>query len=123
MTTGRYLQPKRTAQLVAFGLAVVAAGLLALVPADGQTLVDANGRGVLVTLAVPVALTLVPLLLVGRAWVVGSIVCAALLAAAVVVGLLSIGVFFLPALIAAVVGAALSPRRSSPAPAPQPARA
>lgn len=116
---------KRAVQILALVLAVaglVTAGLLPLATSvtetsDGvrevtrETLLAQNGPGILAILAVPVILTLVPVLLRGRAWFRGSIVCGVLLALGIGPAMMSVGFFFVPALLAAGVGMILPPRR------------
>jgi hypothetical protein len=119
------------AQAAALGLAVAASVALCLLPfvsastsssttsADGEvrstestaTLLEDQGAGVLLVLAVPVLLTLLPLLV--RPVAVAA-VCTAALGLLVVVTGFSIGLLYLPALVAAVVAVGLRmdrPRR------------
>ncbi len=125
----RYLSAKRAVQLVALVLAVAAASALAVLPTyiemsvtsdgaqsvRGATLVEANGLWAAFLLAVPVVVAALPLLARGRAWQPLSIASVVLLFGCVIVGFLSIGWYFLPAAIAAAVGAGLSPRPNTAA--------
>lgn len=113
--------------LVAFALAVLAAvGLLVLptvatssasVEAGGTvsrtegsaTLLETEGASALVLVAVPVALTLIPLLVSDRRRRWTTIVCTVLLAVGVLLALMSIGVAFVPALAALIVACLRSP--------------
>ncbi|MFC7403486.1 hypothetical protein [Georgenia alba] len=112
--------PKQVAQLLAVVLALATSIAYLFVPAyegvvsDGTTettttatLLEENGPHVLAVLAFPVLLTLLPLLVRGRAarWV--GPVSVALLATFVVLGGFSIGLFYVPALLASVFGLAL----------------
>lgn len=77
------------------------------------TLVQSDGWSVLVPLAVPVAIAGVPLALRRTRWRRGALVAASvLLLAFVVAGLLSIGVYYLPAAVAMVMAAIVDGRRS-----------
>ncbi|TDE95830.1 hypothetical protein EXU48_06095 [Occultella glacieicola] len=115
---GRHRRPpltRRFAHKVALGLAVAAFVALVLVPiflvpdqgtADSPadieriSLIALSGPGVLVALAIPVLLAGLPLLLRGR---ITAVLTAVLLFAFAIFTLLGIGVFFLPAALAAVV--------------------
>lgn len=124
----RYLSPKRVVQIAALALALTAALMIAVLPmytemtvsSDGTestsraTVLEVNGLWVLVLIAVPVLLAALPLSARGRAWQPLSITSAALLSACVVLGMVSIGLFFLPAAVVAIVGACLSPRSTRP---------
>jgi len=63
---------------------------------------------------VPIVLALVPLLLRGRSWPVWSIVCTVLLGVFAIVGSLSLGLFFIPGFVVALVALFLRPRRRMP---------
>jgi len=80
------------------------------------TLVQVNGPGVLVVLAVPVAVAVLPLLArrVGAFFAL-RVTTAVLLVAMSVLGGLSVGMLFAPAAVVAVVAAALPGRRAAPA--------
>lgn len=137
-----YWTARRVVQIVATAFALAAAFLAAFGPAyssvtetvdeAGQTttqatsatLVEVNGAWVLIVLAVPVLLAAMPLGATGRWWQPLSIASAVLLIIVVVVGSLSIGWFYIPAMIAAIVavflptrsGAARARTRASPSP-------
>jgi hypothetical protein len=121
-------------QLVALVLSVAASLLLLVLPvyessttsssgaemSGTSTLLETQGPGVMVTLAVPILLTAVPLLLQGRARGAVSLVCTLLLGIGTLLALLSIGVFYLPALvcsIAATTAAFRPPASAQPGPA------
>lgn len=116
--------PRRRAdvwQVAALALSVLASLLLLVVPffggtsvtgsSDGTqtertvTLLESQGVGVLVPLGIPVLLMLVPLYPSGaaRRWV--SLACTVLLGAFALLALLSVGVFYLPALVCAIAAA------------------
>lgn len=118
-------------QIAALVLAVIASLLLLVVPAFGGTsvtessdgtqvertvtLLESEGSGVLLPLGIPVLLMLLPLYPRGgaRRWI--SLVCTILFGAFSLLALLSIGVFYLPALvcsIAATTAAMSEPPRS-----------
>lgn len=127
------MSPSRICQLVAVALAVAAGLLLLLLPVYGgtstsmdgsgvtttttthATLAEENGRGVYALLLVPVVLTALPLIAVGTTYRVVSWVAAALLAACCLLALLTIGVFYLPALAMLVTGAVLAASGAAPA--------
>jgi hypothetical protein len=111
-----YRTTARVWQFVAFGLACAAAVLLLVLPlytgttttAAGTedftaTLLEVNGPDVLVPLLVPVLLTAVPLLVPSGRLPGVTIACAALLVFFMALGGTSIGLFYAPAAIAAVV--------------------
>jgi hypothetical protein len=88
------------------------------------TLVEANGRGVLVTMAVPLVITLVvaALLLYRRRQQVAvaiATVLVALLAVATVLAMLSVGAFVLPVVAALVVALVAEHRRDALAAHPE----
>lgn len=120
-----YWNSKRIVQLTALVLALLAYLALAFaVPvystystdssgsgtSGDQTLVEANGIAVLFVMAIPVVLTAIPLIVRGRAWPTVSLVTGLLVVAFVLIASLSIGWFFVPAMIAAIVAVALPPR-------------
>jgi protein-S-isoprenylcysteine O-methyltransferase Ste14 len=104
-------------QLVAAGLALVAAAVVITVPLYSQvsstsagdqqtrssTALSVVGPTILLTLLVPVLGAALPLAARGRAWQPLSVVSAAVLAVFVLLGLLSVGWFFIPALIVSVI--------------------
>lgn len=115
--------------MVAFILAVVGALIAAFAPlgremgttgyADGTTVTwslsvsifQTDGAWVLVVVSVPVLLTLLPLIVHRRG---ARVITAVLLWVCCVIGLFSVGMFFVPAAIAMTVAAA----RREPVPAP-----
>ncbi|TDE95834.1 hypothetical protein EXU48_06115 [Occultella glacieicola] len=118
-----YRTPARVWQFVAFGLACAAIVVLLVLPLysgtrstpDGTeditaTLLEVNGPGALVPMLVPVLLTAVPLLVPSGRLPGVTIACAALLVFLMVLGGATIGLFYAPAAIAAVV-ALLARRR------------
>jgi hypothetical protein len=116
-----FLDARRVVQLVALLLAIAAAVFLVFAPtgtgvtssvdADGTvtttehavTLLDVNGGGVLGVLLAPVVFTLVPALWVGRGRTVAAIAGTVLLGLLCVAGMMTIGVFYLPAALAAAL--------------------
>ena len=111
--------PARVLQGVAFSLAVAGGIALLLIPTytsvssvggpgipdtpevtEHLTLLAVNGPSILVPLLIPVFLTGLPLLIRGNPWRGVSIAATVLLAAFAVLGLASIGLFYLPALFA-----------------------
>lgn len=103
-------------QLGALGLSLLGSLLLLVLPiyssttassdspetTTTRTLLEVEGLRVLPVLAVPVLLTLLPLYPKGaaRRWV--ALVCTVLLAVGSLLGLASIGLFYLPALVCAI---------------------
>lgn len=87
----------------------------ATAPAAPASALAVNGPGLLGPMLIPVLFTLAPLLVRGRAWRPASIVCAVLLGMTVLVALLTISMFYLPALVASIVGASLRAPRAVPA--------
>ena len=120
---------KRLLQWIALVLGVAASALLAFLPVysgvtsdsngisieTSATLVQVNGPSVLILLAIPITISLVPLFTRGRAWQPLSIAAAILLGIVVFLGILSIGIFFMPAMIVEVIAACLPTRAASPA--------
>ena len=120
-----YWKPKRVAQLIALVLASVAATVVLFVPSyttatlDSQgnetigsrTVWEVNGPIFLLVMAIPVAITILPLLVRGPTWPVVSVIAAALIGLFAVVGLLTIGFYFIPAVGAELIAVFLSPRR------------
>lgn len=123
---------KRWLQIVALVLVLAAAAALLVLPmyesvttgSDGsevdstQTLLEVNGPWLLVLLAIPVALAAMPLFAYGRIWAVLSIVSACLLWACVILGGLTIGVFFVPGALLAVIAACVPVRSTRTAASP-----
>jgi hypothetical protein len=112
-------------QVVALGLSMLASLVLLVIPAFGgtsassegggeithaTTLLESEGPRVLLVLLIPVVLTLVPLLVRGRGRGPVSVLAALLLGAGALVGLASIGAFYLPALIFAIAAATAAVR-------------
>jgi hypothetical protein len=121
-------------QVVALGLSLLASLVLLVVPAFGgtsassetggrevvrtTTLLESEGPRVLLILLIPVILTLLPLLVRGRARRQVALACTLLLALGALVGLASIGAFYLPALIFAIAATtAAMTERGGPQPA------
>lgn len=110
-----FLDARRLVQLAALALAVAAAAFLLGYPtysgrgaagdAPTASLVEVNGRGVLWLLAAPVVLVATPALWPHRGRTAAIVACTVLLWLLCLAGLLSIGLFFLPA--ALVSGVAL----------------
>lgn len=117
-------------QLAAVGLSLLAGLLLLVLPiyssstassdspevTTTHTLLEERGSGVLLLLAVPVLLTLLPLYPKGapRRWL--GLACTVLLAVGSLLALASIGLFYLPALvcaIAATTSAMTEPRQET----------
>jgi hypothetical protein len=133
MTTTSARRPARRRtdvwQLASLGLSLLASLLLLVLPvyssatssSDGpevtttSTLLEVNGPGVLVILAVPVLLMLLPLYARRRArrWV--SLACTLVLAAGALLGLASIGLFYLPALVCSVAATTAAMSEAPPA--------
>ena len=114
----RFFDARRAVQLVAVLLAAAAAAVFVGVPMDtgstNQTLLQAEGPHVLPVLLLPVALTLVPLLWLGRGRTAASVTCSALLVLVCLVGMLTVGVFYLPAAIVSGIALAVPAPRASP---------
>jgi len=77
-------------------------------PADHRSLLSTEGPGIILPLAVPVLVCLIPLLAPVRRRRAAAWVSAAILTVGVVISLLSIGVFFVPSAILLAVGAGRS---------------
>ncbi|MEZ3160983.1 hypothetical protein AB1K54_10625 [Microbacterium sp. BWT-B31] len=128
----RYFTVKRWLQFIVLALALAAVLAIALLPnyiqvsqttgSDGTdqevigsaTVLQVVGLWFLLVLAIPILLALLPILATGRAWQPLSIVSAVLLGIFAVVGSLSIGWYFLPATLVAIIAACLPtrPRRN-----------
>lgn len=116
--------PKRMLQVLALVLTVVTGVLVLFMPSYTVVTSDSSGASTTQTLsiwqyngplfalvvAIPVAIALVPVLVRGRWWPLVSIVSAGLLLGFAFLGAMSIGFAFLPAALAAVVAAMLTPR-------------
>jgi ABC-type sulfate transport system permease subunit len=121
---GGYWGAKRLVQVVAIVLAVLGAWLMLVMPSYGTasmesggtetfemlSMLDAVGPAALGLAAVPVAIALLPLVGVGRAWQPLSIASSVLMGCFVVLGILSVGFFYVPALLAGLVAVFLEPR-------------
>ncbi|MBN9150875.1 MAG: hypothetical protein J0H56_05580 [Micrococcales bacterium] len=131
----RYFIAKRILQIVAFALVLIPAIVLLIVPVYNlassdstgdsslvtATLLDVNGPGILILFSIPVIAAGVPLFVHGRTWTVLSIVAAAVLGLWVVAGLLTIGIYFIPAFVTGIIAACLSRQpRSAQASGPLP---
>lgn len=81
------------------------------------TLLQTEGRSILFILAVPVLLTLIGLLSPTRARLTASTVSTSLLGVGVLLGMMSIGAFFVSALVCSIV-AIVRTQSLSPAPTP-----
>lgn len=121
----RYFTPARAAQFAALAFAIAASLFTLLVPlgvavtesSDGQHMVEttsllssASSFTIAAALS-PVVLALVPLFFRGRVWRGVTIAVTVLLLAFAIIGGFSVGLFFLPAVIAEALAAVL-PRRS-----------
>lgn len=114
----------RVLQAVAFVLVLGASVVLLFLPlysgssesSDGRqltesaTLLQENSPGVLIVLAVPMLLALVPPCSPRKAWRALSVACLIALAAFVVVSMLTIGRFYLPALVVSFIALLRVPR-------------
>lgn len=117
-----WFNTKRGWQLASLLLAISAAAAAFLAPiftvaaqqGAGQTEVRAtayevSGPSVFLVVSIPLLFAALPLLLRNRAWVVVSYICAVGLIIYTVTGIMSIGLFFLPATITAVIGTFIQP--------------
>ena len=68
-----------------------------------HTLLQSEGRSILLVLAVPIILTVIPPLTSLRQRRTATLICTSLLSVGVVLALMSIGVFFVPAVVCALV--------------------
>lgn len=124
MGENRYWGAKRLVQVIALALAVLGAWLMLEVPSYGTATTDSHGAETAETLsmldavgpaalglaAVPVAIAVLPLFGVGRARQPLAIAGSVLMACFVLLGILSIGFFYVPALLAGLVAVFLEPR-------------
>jgi len=112
--------PSRGWQSAAVVCAIAAAVALLVVPTgsgqgvsvDGSgsrtsdithyTLPQSEGRTILLPLAVPIILTVIPLLISLRQRRTATLICTSLLSVGVVLAVMSIGVFFVPAVVCAL---------------------
>ncbi|GAA4367916.1 hypothetical protein [Paeniglutamicibacter cryotolerans] len=125
--------PARSWLGVAFALAIVATAALLFLPFYGGVSVSSNGGQstetatllqenspvVLIVLAVPLLLTLLPLCPPPKSRRIVAVTCLVVLAAFVLVSLLTIGRFYLPALVVSLVS--VLPRPGRPKGPPDPA--
>ena len=119
-----YWNAKRVAQLIAFALATMAAIAVLFVPSyttaisdsDGNetirssTVWEVNGPTFLLVMAIPIAITILPLLVRGPSWPAVSVIAAVLIGLFAVIGSLSIGFYFIPAVAAELVAVFLPSR-------------
>ena len=124
MDRQRYWGAKRLVQVIAVALAVLGGWLMLVLPSYGSAAMDSSGAETVATVtmldaagpaavglaAVPVAIALLPLFGVGRAWQPLSISASVLTGCFVLLGILSVGIFFVPALLAGLVAVFLEPR-------------
>lgn len=120
----RYLGAKRILQLIAASLAIAAALAVLFLPSyievtessggqesiSSQTALEFVGPRILLVVAIPVALAALPLFARGRAWRPLSIASALMLTLFAVIGSLSVGWYFLPAMLVAIVAAFIPDR-------------
>lgn len=120
-----FLTPARAAQIVSLSLAIAATVAVLVLPLTVEEVVTSNGEHivrtptlletystrVLVAVLVPVAITAVPLLVSGWAWKPSSIGATVLLGAFAVLASASVGWFYIPAFLAAIIALVL-PRRT-----------
>lgn len=123
-----YLNPRRIAQIVAFGLAITAAAVVAFLPGYTSQTFDAEGQllssetsillfSMGLTLGVPLVLSIlisaIPLALRGKAWRLASKMSAVALVVVVAsVAVVSVAFWFLVPSVLAEVTAALLPTRA-----------
>ena len=127
---GYRLNAKRVIQFVAFALMVGAVLAIAFLPTyaiisgtsnssdsaahaevGSKTALEVNGPALLVFLAVPLLGAAAPLFAIGRGWQPVSVGSALLLVACTIITAVTIGIFMLPAAVAAATAAFLSPRK------------
>lgn len=125
------VDPRRVAQVASLLLAAVAAAFLLGAPmytgdsvsSDGtttptsSTLAEVNGRWVAALVLAPAVLIAVHTLWVGRGRRAAIVVCTAPVAVLCLLGILTIGVFYLPAVILSGVSLLLPARDPAPRPA------
>lgn len=116
-----HINARRLAQLIALALVVLAILTILLIPMYGSgttdssgqgatstdTVLAVNGPGILAVLAIPLLISLAPVVVQGRAESPVSIASAVFLCAFTLIAMLSIGGFFLPAAVAEVIAAFL----------------
>jgi len=120
-----YLTAKRWVQIIALVLAAAGSLAAALLPSytratvtseglesiTSLTLLEVNGPTALIPLAIPVLLAALPLFTPRRGWQAASVVSAVLLVLFTAVAMFSLGTFYPPAAIVAIVGACLPTAR------------
>ena len=113
--------------IAAFLVAVLGAGLAAFAPLGrscgvsaggpercvGQSIFEVDGAWVLVVVSVPLLVSLLPVVLHRRGWTIAS---AVLLWTCCVVGIFSVGLYFVPAAVLMTVAAAMPYPKLVPAP-------
>lgn len=121
------INAKRILQFLAFAFTLAAVLAILILPSyitvesdskgnetvSTSTVLAETGPVVLAILAVPTLIAAVPLLLRGRTWQPGTITSALLLVGFAIVSGLTIGFYFVPAAILALVATFLPPRRNS----------
>lgn len=124
VTQRSYWRPKRVAQMIALAFAVVPSAYCLSRPTFGwaQSIVSSDGTSTYtegytwdvafeLVVLVPVALTLLPLIpRRTAAWVTASVVCTVLLGVFALGAMLSLGPYFVPAALAALIALFLEPR-------------
>ena len=121
----RYFSLKRVLQIVAFVFTIAAALVVIFLPGSIEvsqdstgrqavttpTLIQSSGGAILVPLLIPVILTVIPLLVRNRGWQATSIVATVILAVFAIIASASIGMFYLPAVVAAVTSLFIPSRK------------
>ena len=119
-----YWNAKRVAQLIAFALATVAGIAVLFVPSytiatsdsegnetiGSSTVWEVNGPISLLIIAIPIAITILPLLVRGPSWPAVSVVAAVLIGLFAIIGSFTIGFYFIPAVAAELVAVFLPAR-------------
>lgn len=125
-SNGHFTVP-RVAQIAAFVFVIAATLAAILLPSsvrmnitnagspkiETPTLLEIHPPTVLIPLAIPLILTLIPLLVREKRWRIVSIVCVVLLAVFTVIASASVGWYYMPALLAGLVAVLYSPRRQT----------
>jgi hypothetical protein len=123
---GHFTVP-RVAQIGAFVFVIAATLAAVLLPSNVRvnitepgaprietpTLLEINPPTVLIPLAIPLVLTLIPLLVRAKRWRIISIVCVVLLAVFTVIASASVGWFYIPALLAGLVAVLYRPKHET----------
>jgi heme/copper-type cytochrome/quinol oxidase subunit 2 len=121
---GSYWSAKRVAQLIAFVLATVAGIAVLFTPSYTTATSDSNGNQTigsstvwevngpisLLLVAIPIAITILPLLVRGPAWSAVSVIATVLIGLFAVIGSFTIGFYFIPAVAAELVAVFLPSR-------------